>query len=163
MSGQFRRGLRAWLHLALLACWVWSGPLWAAGTEVILNGDRLGVVIDRDTLRAIYTTRLRQWPDGKPIRIFVLPDDSPLHDEFCREQLGMYPYVLRDLWNRLEFTGTGLTPTVVHSEEEMKARVKDTPGAIGYVSSGSARSGLEPAHATPASQESSHRLSRTIQ
>jgi hypothetical protein len=34
------------------------------------------------------------------------------------------------------FTGTGLAPTLVRSEEEMRARVRATPGAIGYVSSG---------------------------
>ena len=155
MSG-WSASLLACLRWGLLACCVWCGSLWAADTETIVNNDRSGLTIDRDTLRAIYTTRLRQWPDGRPIRVFVLPDDNPLHDEFCREQLGMYPYVLRDLWNRLEFTGTGLTPTLVRSEEEMRARVKDTPGAIGYVFSGSARRGAPPTHATPAWQDSSH-------
>lgn len=153
MSATSSHRLLAWLRLTVLVCCTWSGPLWAGGTETIVNSDRGSMMIDRDMLRAIYTTRLRQWPDGTPIRVFVMPDDSPLHDQYCREQLGMYPYVLRDLWNRLEFTGTGLTPTVVRSEEEMRARVKDTPGAIGYVSTGPAHAG-EPSHATPSAQES---------
>lgn len=123
-----------WLRLLLVALGLWSTLACAGGIEIIVNDDRGATQIDRDTLRAIFTTRLRQWPDGAPIRIFVLPDDYPLHDRFCREQLGMYPYVLRELWDRLQFTGTGLTPTVVRSEEEMRARVRTTPGAIGYAS-----------------------------
>jgi hypothetical protein len=35
----------------------------------------------------------------------------------------------------LVFTGTGLAPTVVGSEREMRERVRSTPGAIGYVRS----------------------------
>jgi len=122
------------LCLALLL-WLWPARAQAAGTEIVVSPDQAHVTIDRGMLRAIFTTRLRQWPDGTPIRIFVLPDDSALHDQFCREQLGMYPYVLRELWDRLLYTGTGLTPTVVRSEAEMRARVKVTPGAIGYASS----------------------------
>ncbi len=51
----------------------------------------------------------------------------------------MYSYVLRAAWDRMVFTGTGLAPTVVRSEEEMRRRVRETPGAIGYVSDGMAR------------------------
>ncbi len=80
--------------------------------------------------------RLRSWPNGPPVRVFVLPDNDPVSDRFYREQLGMYSYVLRSAWDRMVYTGTGLAPTVVHSEEEMRARVLATPGAIGYVSRG---------------------------
>lgn len=132
--------LRAWcgrlcLLLLALAAQLWPARAAAGGIEVIVSPQQSGVVIDRGMLRAIFTTRLRQWPDGTPIRVFVLPDDNALHDQFCREELGMYPYVLRELWDRLLYTGTGLTPTVVRSEAEMRERVRDTPGAIGYLGS----------------------------
>ena len=65
--------------------------------------------------------------------MFVLPDDDPLSDVFYRERLGMYSYVLRRAWDRMVFTGTGLAPTVVQSEQEMIERVRSTRGAIGYV------------------------------
>jgi len=66
--------------------------------------------------------RVRAWPGGEPIRVFVLPDDDELSNDFCRELLGTYPYVLRSAWDRLVFTGTGLAPTVVRSEQEMRQR-----------------------------------------
>jgi hypothetical protein len=122
------------LRLALLAlCLILNQP--AAAAEVITHADHAHTPLGRELLRAIFTMRLREWPDHKPVRVFVMSDDDAAHDEFCRGQLGMYPYVLRNTWDRLVFTGTGLAPTQVHSEDEMRQKVQDTPGAIGYLSS----------------------------
>jgi hypothetical protein len=106
--------------------------------QIIVGPGLEGVALDRDLLRAVFTLRLRAWPNGPTVRIFVLPDDNPLSDLFYREQLGMYSYVLRAAWDRMVFTGTGLAPTIVHSEQEMRERVRLTPGAIGYVSGNAA-------------------------
>jgi hypothetical protein len=111
-----------------------AGALRAQTAQIIVGPGLEGISLDRDLLRAIFTMRLRAWPNGPPVRVFVLPDSDPLSDRFYREQLGMYSYVLRAAWDRMVFTGTGLAPTVVHSEQEMRERVRLTPGAIGYVS-----------------------------
>jgi hypothetical protein len=76
--------------------------------------------------------RVTVWPDGQPVRVFVLPDRAELHDQFVRERLGTYPYVLRSVWDRKVYTGVGLAPVEVRSEAEMAKRVSSTPGAIGY-------------------------------
>ncbi len=83
--------------------------------------------------RAMFGMRQTSWADGTPVRVFVLPDKHPLHGEFCKEILNIYPYQLRQSWDRLIYSGTGQAPTEVLSEEEMLARVSSTPGAIGYV------------------------------
>jgi hypothetical protein len=102
--------------------------------DVIVSPSLMSTKLDRGLLRAVFTMRLRQWPDGSPVRVFVLPDNDPLSDLFYRERLGMYSYVLRRAWDRMVFTGTGLAPTIVQTEREMIERVRSTPGAIGYVS-----------------------------
>jgi hypothetical protein len=106
----------------------------ALGAQVIVSPSLATVPLDRSFLRAVFAMRVRQWPDGSPVRVFVLPDDDPLSDRFYRERLGMYSYVLRRAWDRMVFTGTGFAPTIVRSEAEMIERVRSTPGAIGYVS-----------------------------
>jgi hypothetical protein len=121
--------------LLLIAMGV-AGNARAQSAQIIVNPELTSVQLDRDLLRAIFTMRLRSWPNGPPVRVFVLPDNDPLSDRFYREQLGMYSYILRAAWDRMVFTGTGLAPTVVRSEEEMRERVRVTPGAIGYVSKG---------------------------
>jgi hypothetical protein len=115
------------------------------GVDVIVSPSLAKITLDRSLLRAVFTMRVREWPDGTPIRVFVLPDDNPLSDRFYRERLGMYSYVLRRAWDRMVFTGTGFAPTVVRSESEMIEMVRSTPGAIGFVRSREASSRNRPA------------------
>lgn len=128
------RGLRQLLAVLLLFVSSAATPLEGGSTvDVIVSPSLASTKLDRSLLRAVFTMRMRQWPDGSPIRVFVLPDADPLSDQFYRERLGMYSYVLRRAWDRMVFTGTGFAPTVVQSEREMIDRVRSTPGAIGYV------------------------------
>lgn len=131
---QLRRPLiRLAVLIALLLSLCAPDHALAAAVKIIVNPAQASIRIDRTLLRAIFTMRLRQWPDGTPVRVFVLPDRDEATALFCREQLGTYPYVMRSTWDRMVFTGTGLAPTMVGSEREMRERVQSTPGAIGYV------------------------------
>ena len=87
----------------------------------------------RPALRDIFFARQTKWPNGDPIRVFVLPDRHPLHIRFSKETLGVYPYQLRSTWDRMLYSGTGVPPTVVNTPQEVRERVDETPGAIGYV------------------------------
>ncbi len=91
--------------------------------------------ISRDSLRAIFSMRLQNLEPRIPLTVFVLHSGHPVHDEFSKNVLGVFPYQLQRSWDRGVFSGTGRAPIVVRSEEEMLQRVAQTPGAIGYVSS----------------------------
>ena len=123
--------MRHWLGSLLLL--LITPVAWGASVDVIVNPDQAQVTLTPELLRAIFSMRLRDWPSGEPIHVFVLPDSAEASNQFCRDRLGTYPYVMRTVWDRMVFTGTGLAPIVVRSEEEMRARVRATPGAIGYV------------------------------
>ena len=128
------RALQRLLAVLLLFVASTASPLESApAVDVIVSPTLASTRLDRSLLRSVFTMRLRQWPDGSPVRVFVLPDSDPLSDRFYREHLGMYSYVLRRAWDRMVFTGTGFAPTVVQTEKEMIERVRSTPGAIGYV------------------------------
>lgn len=118
------------LAVALLC----GAPAAAHAAEVVVHpAQGQADAISRSLLRAIFGMRLRAWPDGTPVRVFVLHDDAPLHMDFCKSVLRMYPYQLRQNWDRLVYSGTGQPPIVVASEAELLAKVSTTPGAIGYV------------------------------
>lgn len=89
--------------------------------------------LTRTDLRDIFFARRTKWASGDPIRVFVLPDRHPLHVRFSKEVLGVYPYQLRSTWDRILYSGTGVPPTVLSTPEEIRMRVDQTPGAIGYV------------------------------
>jgi hypothetical protein len=108
-------------------------PLHADDSKVrLLDSSKNVKHLTTEMVREIFFMRLSSWPDGSPIHVFVLPDNHPLHIRFAKEILGVYPFQLRSAWDRLVFSGTGVSPTTVESEEEMLERIKSTPGSIGY-------------------------------
>ncbi len=136
--GRNRRFSLTWmLCVGLISC-CWLSVARAGDIEVLVAGERQQLELDRRQLLSIYVGRLTTWRDGRPIRVFVLPDDAAVHEQFCRQVLGTYPYVLRSAWDKLVYTGTGFAPTVVRDVEEMRRRVESTPGAIGYAPAPSA-------------------------
>ena len=118
-----------------LYCWFlllfFSLP--AAAVDVIVNRDVAGTSLAQASARALFGMRLTKWPDGRPVRVFVLPDGHPVHAALCKEQLNLYPYQLRQSWDRLVYSGMAQAAIEVATEEEMVSRVAATPGALGYV------------------------------
>lgn len=100
---------------------------------VVVNPSISEQTISKNALRAIFGMRLQLWPEGNPVKVFVLPDDHPMHIGFSKEIIGVFPYQLRAAWDRLVFSGTGQAPVEVRTEEEMRTMIATTPGAIGYL------------------------------
>ncbi len=125
-----------WLGGLLLA-WVllWSQPALPAGEPVIVaHADVLQTSITLNQARGLFGMRSPQWPDGRAVKVYVLPDRHPLHDVFCKTILNIFPHQLRTAWDRQVYSGTGQAPIEVANEDEMLARIAATPGAVGYVS-----------------------------
>lgn len=101
--------------------------------ELVVNREVTTLRVSSLELRAIFTMRLRTWPDGLPIKVFVLSDGDPATVEFSKKVLDMFPYQLRRYWDRLTFSGTGQAPIEANSAPDMYNRVSSTKGAIGYL------------------------------
>ena len=84
-------------------------------------------------VRAIFAMRKTHWPDGTRIQVFVLSDNDPLHRQFTKSRLNMFPHQFRRIWDRLIFSGTGHAPNQVKSIEEMLNKISTIPGAVGYL------------------------------
>ena len=78
--------------------------------------------------------RNKQWPNDLPIQVFVLAKNHKIHQAFCLEELAVFPYQLEKIWGKLLFSGLGEPPMVLESETQLIEKIKNTPGAIGYVS-----------------------------
>lgn len=118
---------RSWLALSLVLC----APVMAQ--EVIVNADVTDRTISQGTARAIFSMRMRQWPSGRPVKVFVLPDQNTVHVSFAKVVLNTFPHQLRRSWDLLVYSGSGQAPTVVESPTEMLQKVSSTAGAIGYL------------------------------
>jgi ABC-type phosphate transport system substrate-binding protein len=105
----------------------------AASQAVVVHPNAPVSEISQQEARALFTMSQRSWRDGTPVVVFVLPDSSPIHKEFCKKHLGMFAHQLRQTWDRKVFSGTGQAPETVSTVEEMRTLISKTPGAIGYL------------------------------
>lgn len=120
----------------LAACLSLAVSVGAAAEATLIAHPDVGVEsMSVNEARLYITMRLRTWPDETPVTVFVLPDDSPVHDRFTRDALRLFPYQLRRVWDKQLFAGTGQVPVTVSTESEMLQRVATTPGALGYIGS----------------------------
>ncbi len=105
----------------------------ANAQTIVVNTTVPPTAISKTAVQAIFGMRMRTWPDDTPITVYVLKTSDPLHADFCKNVLGVFPHQLRRAWDRLVFSGTGQAPREVSSLNEMRERVAMTPGAIGYL------------------------------
>ena len=106
----------------------------AQAVEVIINAlNNNDLLQEHNNLRSIYSMRTRYWGNGEKIRVFVLPDNHPLHKTFVKQKLQMFPHQLRRTWDRMTYTGTGQPPITVDSIAEMLEKIKRTKYSIGYI------------------------------
>lgn len=122
--------MKAGSRLILLGLFAWMPVAFAQ--DLVVHADVPVAALSRNEARLYLTMRLRNWPDGSAVHVFVLPDDHPLHERIANQVLGLYPYQLRRVWDRLVFSGTGQAPVTVQTPRELLERVAATPGSLGY-------------------------------
>lgn len=122
------------LCLSLVAS---SGPS-RASTEapftVVVNASR-PTTITRQQLADIFMMRATRWSDGTPVTPFDLSVGDPTRQVFSKAVLGQSPESVVYHW-RLQLATRYVKPPLVKSPDELISIVGSTPGAIGYVTSG---------------------------
>jgi ABC-type phosphate transport system substrate-binding protein len=107
----------------------------ATATEIVVNKTVPASNYSTEDIRAIFTMKKTAWPNHKPIRVYTLPDNNPLHKDFVKNNLRMFAHQIRRIWDRITYSGTGAAPIELDSEQEMIEKVANTPDAIGYLNS----------------------------
>lgn len=105
------------------------------GVEIIVNVSVPERQYTMHELQSIFARQRSIWSNGEKIQVFVLADDNPVHREFTKTRLNMFPHQFRRIWDRLLFSGTGQPPRQVASIEEMIERISTVPNSIGYAGS----------------------------
>jgi ABC-type phosphate transport system substrate-binding protein len=118
----------------LLVLLIFTPRAKAEEVVVIANPNVPYKEITANALRGIFGMRLRTWPNGSRITVFVLNDSSSETAYFAKRVLGIFPHQLRVAWDRLVYSGTGQAPFEVPSEAEMRTKIASTTDAIGYLS-----------------------------
>jgi len=123
-----------WLMMMCFECT--ASPTDLADLSLALHAPPNIEELSINEARAIFSMRMRIWPDGSPITVFVLPNNNPKHNLFVRSLLRLLPHQLKRNWDRLVYTGIGQAPIEVANEQQMIQQLRATPGSIGYINSG---------------------------
>jgi len=106
----------------------------SVGAQSIIANPNVDVdSLSQSKARSIFLMRTTEWNNGIPIIVVALESSDPLHIDFCKNILGLFPYQLQQIWDRIIFTGTGQSPRYARSIDEIKKLVSLTPGAVGYI------------------------------
>jgi hypothetical protein len=103
------------------------------GVEVILNLEVPEKTLEASRAWSLFSCQIITWPNGLPVTAFVLKESNPVHKEFTKNLLNVFPYQLRSACDRRVFSGTGKSFIEVNTLEDMFNRVVNTPGSIGYL------------------------------
>ena len=128
---------RVWaLLLVLLTALALLDPLNAVAADeavvVIIHKDNPHA-IDRNYLVAIYTGRLKGWPDGSPVFPLDQSDGTSVREAFYLHFIGRTAANMQAVWAQNIFSGKGLPPKIASPDSEMKRIVSTNRNAIGYI------------------------------
>lgn len=84
----------------------------------------------------IFMKKSSTWPSGLRITPVDLTVDSPTREAFSRAVHGRGAEPVERRWQTLIFSGMGVPPVQMQSEDDVLSFVKNNVGAIGYVGSG---------------------------
>jgi hypothetical protein len=105
-----------------------------AGFRLVVNPEGAAAPLDRAFVADAFLKKVTRWPDGTAIRAVDLRFDAPARQQFSEQILERSPAAVRNYWQQRIFTGRGVPPPELASDEAVLAYVREHIGAVGYVS-----------------------------
>ena len=130
----------AWTLLGVLI-FMTASPVRAAALKIIAHISVKASEVSPSALKSVFLETRTSLADGSHVEP-VLLKSGDVHDTFVRQYIGKTTGGLENYYRSLVFTGKGAMPKTLASDAEMVAYVKNTRGAIGYVSAGASTEGV---------------------
>ena len=105
----------------------------AEGVILIVNKNVDQSRLSRQEVRDIFLGDKRTWDDGQHVVVVTLKSGT-VHDEFLQEYIKKTAIIFSRYWKRMLMTGKSKIPIAFNSENDAIDYVKNTDGAIGYIS-----------------------------
>ncbi len=99
--------------------------------------------LDKTEIKRIFLGERSVWPDGEEIKLLI-QDKTAVQKEFTRKYTQKSEAQFRNYWRKQMFTGKGILPEILSSDEAVLDFVSNTKGAIGYVSPKAAVNDVKP-------------------
>jgi ABC-type phosphate transport system substrate-binding protein len=128
------------LGLALLTL-----PSLALAAEFVLIGNPSvkATAVPRSQAARFFLRQATAWPDGEHVRPVDQVRTSAVRQDFTRAVLRRTLAEVESFWTQAIFSGRAVPPPQKKNDDEVLAYVRDTPGAIGYVSASASLDGVK--------------------
>lgn len=110
---------------------------------VIINTRNPATNLERKFLSDVFFKKVTRWPDDSVIEPADQKPDSPVRRKFSETVLNRSIAAMKNHWQQLIFSGRGVPPPELASDEEVLQYVLKHPGAIGYISGSAKPSGVK--------------------
>ncbi len=114
----------------------------AEDLKLIANPSLEESSISADELKGVFLLTKTSLHDGTHVEPVLLKGGA-VHSSFLKEYLGKTDSALETYYRSLVFTGKASMPKILATDADVEAYVAKTKGAIGYVSSSSAGTGVK--------------------
>jgi ABC-type phosphate transport system substrate-binding protein len=101
--------------------------------RVIVNPDNPSISASRDFLERAFLKQTADWSDGESIRPVDQRPDSGVRRAFSNAVLKRSIAAVRSYWTQRIFSGRGVPPPELDSDEAVVGYVLKHRGAVGYV------------------------------
>lgn len=135
------RVLRCVAVLALLGWTIGTVDLRAQGFQVIVNRGNPVTRLTAEQVSQLFRKQTTSWETGATVVPVDLKEGTGVRGAFSRDILGKSVAAEKARWQRLVFSGRGVPPMELATDDEVVAFVAANLYAIGYVSSGRALGG----------------------
>ena len=106
------------------------------GFKIVVNSANPTDSISIQQLSRIFMKETTTWNSGQPVMPVDQAANSNVRQGFSKVILGRDTSAVKSYWQRLIFSGRGVPPPEKSSDEAVLDFVREHPGAVGYVSSG---------------------------
>ncbi len=135
--------LRNRLSVALCALLVPALAGADEGYRIVVNPGNPAVAVDRAEMARLFLKKVPAWPNGTPVAVVDQPRTAPVRASFSKAVHKMDPDAVAAYWATQVYSGHDAPPPVKRSDEEVLEFVRQTPGALGYVSADASLRGVK--------------------
>ena len=104
----------------------------AAEVAVIVNPSNSASMSNEDVAK-LYLGKTKKFTDGNNAVPLDRKEGSGIRVQFMEAVVGKDESQMKSYWSRLIFTGKGIPPKIIESDQEVKELVSRNPDIIGYI------------------------------
>lgn len=139
--------MKLWPRVVLsVGLGIWAaraGAQDASAYKVIVNPSNPTAQLSRLKVGEIFLKKAVRWPEGALVMPVEPSARTPMRQRFTLEIYGKQVIAISAYWQQMIFSGKGIPPPEKSTDADVVAYVRDTPGAIGYVWSGTDTSSVK--------------------